>query len=250
MYVPKLVGDFTESVVRLLYPPCCRACAEPLEEDDPLRLCPGCIAKLDLIEGTICDQCGHPLVGQGAIHGGRCRNCPEGTLYYASVRSALAYGDSAKALIHAFKFRFHRGLAPYLAAYLTPPYWRRFQNETDVMVPVPLHWFRRRWREFNQSEELAQPLGEKVNVPVEPGCLKRMRWTRTQSRLRSPSAKRQNVFGAFKVVKPEVVRGKAVLLVDDVFTTGHTVNECARILMESGACVVNVLTLSRVVHSD
>jgi ComF family protein len=187
-------------------------------------------------------------MSEDSIHGERCRNCPDGTLHYRAARAALAYGTPVRALIHAFKFRFHSGLGPHLASYLTAPYRRRFQGEIDAIVPVPLHWLRLRWREFNQSEELARHLGEKVQVPVMSDWLKRVRFTRTQSRLRTRSAKRRNVQNAFRVIDPESVMGQRILLVDDVFTTGHTVNECARVLMEAGACEVSVLTLAKVVH--
>jgi predicted amidophosphoribosyltransferase len=202
MRVPRLATDIAESVIRLLYPPCCRACGEALEEDNPLRLCSNCVSEIDTIEGSLCEQCGHPLMSEDSIHGERCRSCPDGTLYYRAARAALAYGTPVRALIHAFKFRFHSGLGPHLASYLTAPYWRRFQGEIDAIVPVPLHWLRLRWREFNQSEELARHLGEKVQVPVVSDWLRRVRFTRTQSRLRTRSAKRRNVQNAFKVIAP------------------------------------------------
>jgi ComF family protein len=150
-------------------------------------------------------------------------------------------------VIHDLKFRFHTRLIPFLRPYLREAYTSHYAGLVDALVPVPLHWWRRRWREFNQAELLARALSQSVDVPVQEDTLVRSRYTTPQSRIRG-GRKRRNVSGAFQVRKGRSVGGKRILLIDDVYTSGNTVNECARILKEAGASQVSVLTVARVVR--
>lgn len=116
----------------------------------------------------------------------------------------------------------------------------------DFIIPVPLHIRRLRWRGFNQSLLLAQAIGQKEKIAVEPFLLERTRSTAPQIQL-SEKERKSNVQGAFTVSDPERLQGTCVLLVDDVYTSGATVNECARVLRRSGATDVDVFTLARAV---
>ncbi len=116
----------------------------------------------------------------------------------------------------------------------------------DRIIPVPLHLTRLRWRGFNQSLILARAIGQRINTPVDPWLLSRTRPTRPQTKL-SREDRRANVRGAFRVNTPGLAKGKRLLLVDDVYTSGATVEECARTLYQNGARSVDVFTLARVV---
>jgi ComF family protein len=116
----------------------------------------------------------------------------------------------------------------------------------DVIIPVPLHVSRLRWRGFNQSQHLALSLASAAGIPLDSFILERVRPTRPQVQL-NEAERRRNVARAFHVARPERVRGRRVLLIDDVYTTGATVDECSRVLLRNGCAHVDVLVLARAV---
>lgn len=125
--------------------------------------------------------------------------------------------------------------------------WNPFTTQHyDVILPVPLHLKRLRWRGFNQSLLLAQAIGQKEKIAVEPFLLERTRSTAPQTQL-SEKERKDNVRGAFRVSNPDRLQGTRILLIDDVYTSGATVNECARVLRHSGATDIDVFTLARAV---
>jgi ComF family protein len=197
------------------------------------------------LSGDICSRCGDPISDLNPERNGYCRNCPTGLVHFASARAAVAYSGAVKELILALKFRFEEHLAPLLADFLEPVFEEEFRDRVDFLVPVPLHWTRRRWREFNQSALLARALAGKKGLKVREDLLRRVRRTRPQSRTSGQGAKRRNVRGAFRAFLPRSAVGSRVLLIDDVYTSGNTVNECARVLQEEGANEVHVLTVAR-----
>ena len=154
-------------------------------------------------------------------------------------------GGIARAAILLSKHGGRLGLLQHLAALLAEGAPADLMLRTwDAAVPVPLHW-RRRWRRgFNQAEALARAVGGRHGLPVERGCLARVRATPPQQG--DAAARRRNVLNAFVVRRAERIMGKRLLLVDDVFTTGATVNACAAALLAAGASAVGVLTLARV----
>jgi ComF family protein len=153
-----------------------------------------------------------------------------------------------KEVIHQFKYRSHQSLAKPLAHLLLSVYRSNQENlSSDMMIPVPLHRSRERERGFNQALELSRKLSRFIRTPVVSGLLVRSRPTKVQAGL-SRRERRLNLAGAFRLSRSGVVEDKRVLLVDDVFTTGATLNECAKILKRNGAQRVNVLTVARVIR--
>jgi ComF family protein len=148
--------------------------------------------------------------------------------------------------LHLFKYRLQRQLAGILADIMTARLYSLAEEwRYDIIMPVPLHPRRLRNRGFNQSLCLASAIGRHVGVPLDRFNLMRVRWTASQVGL-AERERAANVRGAFAVSRPEAVRDKCVLLIDDIFTSGSTVNECSRMLMRAGAEAVDVLTLARV----
>jgi ComF family protein len=119
-------------------------------------------------------------------------------------------------------------------------------GKLDAILPVPLHSKRLRQREFNQSLLLARVVSLASGIPLQANNLRRVRWTQPQIELNGDE-RRKNVRGVFKVIRPDQVQDRSILLIDDVYTTGATVNECARVLKKAGAQTVNVLTVARMV---
>ena len=147
--------------------------------------------------------------------------------------------------LHRYKYVPDVSLAPALARLMLrqAPY---DSSSYDMMVPVPLHIQRLRWRGFNQAQLLVREICRAARVPVDPFVLERTRATAPQVEL-DTSARRRNVAGAFSVTDSRRLRGRSVLLVDDVYTTGATANECSRALLRGGAARVDVLVLARAV---
>jgi ComF family protein len=189
-----------------------------------------------------CSRCRTPFLNPFPLdEDGVCALCRSGVRGFDAAYSFGAYDGVLRELIHLFKYRRIRTLARPLADLLALAF--PLDRPLDVIVPMPLHW-RRRWRRgFNQAALLAAELGRRRGLPV-IRAVRRRRHTASQAGL-THAARRRNVAGAFVVRREEAVRGKRVLLVDDVLTTGATASACARALKQAGARSVAVLTLAR-----
>lgn len=230
-------------VVDFGLPPLCPSCREPV---GAAGLCPACWSKLSFIAPPYCARLGIPFAydpGPGLLSMEAIADPPA----YDRARAAVRYDDVARALVHAFKYGDRLDLAPALGRW-TAAAGREVLADADALVPVPLHW-RRLWaRRFNQAAALAAAISAASGVPVLPGGLRRARPTAHQVGL-SRNERAANVQGAFRVPsshKRDVV-GRRLTLIDDVLTTGATVEACTRALLRAGAAHVDVLTFARVV---
>jgi ComF family protein len=226
----------------LALPPLCAACREPVEGKG---LCPACWSKLSFITRPYCERLGIPFVydpGPGILSMEAIAAPPA----YHRARAAVRFDEISRALVHALKYGDRLDLAPLIGRW-TANAGRELLAETDALVPVPLHW-RRLWaRRFNQSALLASTISKESGVPVATGVLKRVRATAQQVGL-SQTERAANIQGAFRVL-PEgkgAVAGRRLVLVDDVLTSGATVEGCARALLRAGAANVDVLVFARV----
>jgi ComF family protein len=193
--------------------------------------------------GFFCVSCRTPFVNAFPLDSeGRCALCRSGLRGFDAAYSFGAYDGALREMVHLLKYRKVPGLAAPLSALLLQALGT--EEICDTIVPVPLHW-RRRWeRGFNQSELLAKALARQTGLRV-TNALRRVQPTATQAGL-SNSARRRNVTQAFRCHRPGAVRGKRILLVDDVMTTGSTATACARALKRAGADRVTLLTVARV----
>jgi ComF family protein len=165
---------------------------------------------------------------------------------FAQARAIGLYRGTLQLIIHAMKYRPIYGLSRPLAQLLQHQFAAHWADVSpDLLVPVPLHRRRLRQREFDQALALARYLGLGVHLPCQAEVLTRQRYTESQVGL-NRTERDQNVRGAFDVRQPQAIQGRAVLLIDDVYTTGATVKECARVLQRAGAVWVGVYTLARV----
>lgn len=217
--------------LRILYPPHCHFCQQAIEEDH--YLCGDCSQDMGRVEVPFCQYCGESY--DGVIEAQfRCPNCSSMELAYGFARASLVSSEASLELVHGLKYQKQRHLARALAFCMAEVFENdeRFRNmENWCLVPIPLHW-KRQWRRgFNQSEALAEELSKLVHLPVRKS-LKRVRSTKSQTRL-SRNQRLENLRGAVCLrsgYEDLQSQSEGVILVDDVFTTGATVNACAAIL--------------------
>ena len=244
---PSPAGSLTGRLLDLLLPPHCLACRGPA--DGPGRLCPTCWAEVDFIAPPVCVRCGLPLdydLGAEAL----CGACAADPPAFDRARAVMRYGDVARRLVVGFKHADRTHLAPALGRWLARAGAALIET-ADILVPVPLHRRRLIGRGFNQSALLAQCLARHTGLAVATDALRRRRATPSQAGL-TRAQRRNNVAGAFEGPphRRPLIEGRRVLLIDDVLTTGATVDTCAATLRRAGADQVDVLTLARVVLSD
>jgi ComF family protein len=216
----------------LIYPPRCAVCGT-----GGVFLCERCSEALPRADGPRCSRCWLPLRGP------ECFACAQHPPHLERLRSAFRYEAGVIHLVHAFKFGGQSSLAPSLGALLADAY-DRHALETGVIVPVPLTGSRRRIRGYNQALLMANELSSRTGVPVAE-ALRRTGHSTTQAGSASAEERRRNVEGVFSLARGHEVAGARVLLIDDVATTGATLDACASVLLESGARAVSGLTLAR-----
>lgn len=231
-------------VVDLVYPRNCQFCAETLTEEHRGVICPACLAKAKPIEPPFCQHCALPFAGK--LHEPfACGYCKDLNLHFSRAVAACRAEGVVRDCIHRFKYNREMYFEQHLTDWLTAAgkRWIDWQR-VDAIVPVPLYPRKERQREFNQAERLARALSRAVDVPVLARQLRRVKETSTQTRL-DATTRRANVRNAFAARRGEVFVGKRLVLVDDVFTTGATLDSCARVLREEGAEDVIALTVAR-----
>jgi ComF family protein len=228
-------------------PPQCLACGATVAASG--TLCAECWSGVTFLGAPQCAACGRPFEydqGDGSLCGACARRLP----VFARARAAMAYGDISRSLILGFKHGDRTDTAPAFGRWLARA-GAELIADADLLVPVPLHWTRLFARRFNQAAILTQAVGRLGGVPAALDLLARRRRTPSQGRL-GVAARRRNLSGAFVVraSRRSMVRGRRVLLIDDVLTTGATASACTRVLLRAGAEAVDVLTLALVVRPE
>jgi ComF family protein len=242
-YVQSAVKRTSAGLFSLVFPDNCRICEAPLTRVSRVPVCDACLLSPEPSTAEhYCVSCHTPFLNDRPLDGdGRCRLCRRGL---SGFDAAFAFGDYdgvLRKLVQLFKY----GKIPTLSAPLGAMLARALPRERafDAIVAMPMHW-RRRWqRGFNQSALLAEELARRTGLPV-LAAVRRKKGTPPQAGL-TAAQRRANVSGAFEIRKAGVVRGKRIVLVDDVFTTGATAAACARALKRAGAAHVAVLTVAR-----
>ena len=241
---PMIMSMFRQAS-RLLLPMDCTTCAQPLADDPVPFFCRRCWAMIRPLRGPSCPRCHRPFASPSALSYSpthECQDCRTREPQYSRVWAPYAYCSPLQDAIALFKYRGKVALADALAALLIQALPDRL--EFDVLMPIPLHSNRLRQREFNQSLLLADRIGPARGLPVSYRNL--IRTVDTDPQISLPRAARlQNLRKAFALRKPQDIAGARILLVDDVFTTGTTASECARVLLKAGAKQVGVLALAR-----
>jgi ComF family protein len=238
------VRALADPVFALLFPSSCRLCKQPIESWTRVPICPACWLTVRPSAGVACTRCGIFLERPALLHGtAYCGVCRRNTFAFEQARSFAWYEGALRDIVVQFKYRGLHPLAKPLASYLAHALDGLDAGPWDLVLPVPLHRRRERHRGFNQAALLAAQIGRLRGIRVAKDCV-RVLDTRPQTGLRR-AERRKNVKGAFAVPHPERIRGRRILLVDDVLTTGATADACARALQDAGAKGVWVITLAR-----
>ncbi len=231
----------------LCFPCRCLLCHAPLTRQR-LRICEQCLPDLPLLHRPICPHCGTIFPDSGSDSDHLCGICRQQPWDFDKGRALLAYTDQVGKLIHAFKFQGQRTALASFNELAHRSELLHDLSEPDLIIPVPLHPSRLRHRGFNQAAVLAASLFPHQRHKI---ChdLQRSRATTPQTGL-SGKERRQNVVGSFSILHKEIISNHKILLVDDVFTTGSTINECAKILKKAGASQVEVVTLAMAIQRN
>ena len=233
-----------EGVASLFYPEVCQLCNAEAATPESGYVGSGCANLLTPIKFPFCSRCGLPFPGD-IQHPFECSLCKSAKLFFDGARAAMVAEGVLLEIIHRFKYQQAVWFEPFLTQLLIACAKSAIQsNSWDVIVPVPLHPLKKREREFNQAERLAIPLAAELNIPVNANLVKRVKYTKTQTML-NRQQRSENVKNAFMPNDPARIRGSKIILIDDVYTTGATTNDCSRALKEAGASAVFILAVAR-----
>ena len=231
--------EMFETAIIFLYPAKCRVCDGFLTVASIPYICANCWQDVQCLEPPWCDICGTPGVN------GLCDECAISPPRYGKLRSIAFYHKSLQQAIHLFKFEKKKVFAQPLIQLINAHIPSDCDiAEYDFVLPIPIHKKRLRERGFNQAALLANGIAKVEDVPVLVNTLVRKRHTVAQSSL-DRDARQQNIIGAFEVRNPDVIRGKRLLIIDDVFTTGATIREAVSELWTADPAEIDVLTLAR-----
>ena len=240
-----MIGRLIHGLRAIVYPKTCLSCREKLaEKADDGFLCSQCRGKIRKNLPPFCVSCGRQLDKRGFAKN-TCPACQKANLSFDRAYSPCAYEGVVRELIHKFKYNGREHLGEPLSR-LMSEFVREYNlpiDYVDCIVPIPLHKTRLREREFNQSEILSRHLAQEFNKELVDNCIERYRHTRTQTELETHQ-RVSNVKNSFRVVDPQAIKDKNILLVDDVLTTGATSSEAAQALKNAGANIVLVLTIA------
>jgi ComF family protein len=238
-----LLARLTEVALDTLYPPTCLACRAATDLHG--ALCPRCWSAMRFIERPYCERLGTPFeqdLGQGLISPQAAADPP----VFARARAVARFEDGpARALAHRLKYSDRAELARPIASWMARA-GAELLAEADLLTPVPLHPLRLWRRRFNQAAALAAEISGQTGKPCDLSAIRRVKATQSQIGL-SRAQRAANVQGAFRVADGAVVRGRNILLIDDVLTSGATANAASRALLRAGAKRVDVLVFARVV---
>ncbi len=238
-----MIARGVEKIVEFLFPPACPVCGAPVSLHG--ELCADCFGCFEWIDSPKCSRCGYPMVfaPNGAAV---CPACARDEFGLEWLRSACRYDEMSRSVMLPFK---HGGRIKYARFMARAMIWalRDVPADCDIVMPVPLARPRLIHRTYNQATLLARPIANAMNVPLDVDSVRRRH--RPDMVHMTPRQRKENIRGVFTVVRPDRVRGRKILLVDDVYTSGATLSELRRVLLRAGAKSVCGVTFCRVVRT-
>lgn len=249
-----LIGALWEALLEFVFPSniYCISCGKPIDSDAPYSLCGACLRELHWADRWTCQKCGKPLTPNATEL--LCRDCTEGERQFEKAYSCVLYGTAEREIIHRFKYNertyYGEPLAKLMQERLIHEAWKE-----DLILPVPMYKGKERRRGYNQAALLAKSLSKKRGTPFRSDLLIRRRDSVPMSKLNAVE-RRENSKNLFRITpgKGTLLRGKTILLVDDVYTTGSTMEACSAVLKAEGVkeiyCITFAAGLDRPTKAD
>lgn len=219
----------------------CIICNAELNHNNDNEICEQCEQNLPFSNGKTCEHCGMSISSLDRV----CNRCKNRERTFKFAMSPFNYEEDIIKIVHGLKYNNKKYVVPTMAYYMAKCYFEH-NAKCDLIIPVPVYEKRRKQRGYNQSELIANNIGEKVGLPVLCDVLVKHKETQAQASLKYKE-RQENLKDAFKVVDKKQVKNQTVLLVDDVFTTGATASVCAEVLLKAGAKAVIVLCFAHTV---
>ena len=241
-----ILHKIIHKIIDFIFPPQCYICGKMLHDED--GLCFECLSKINFITNPRCYCCGRPfefkLPQNGKSKNLLCPKCLTKKPKFDRCISAVRYDDTSKKIILPFKHGDKTQLAKFMGKIMFNV-GKELLKDTDIIIPVPIHFTRLLKRKYNQASLIGNIISKLSKKNIQHNNLVRIVATKSQGHL-NKTQRKQNIHNAFMIRAPQEIKGKNILLIDDVYTTGVTVNECAKTLKKNGAKKVFVLTFAHV----
>ncbi len=225
--------------LNLLWPPTCPICNNPTSA--ARKLCTDCWADLRILTEPLCEYCGGEVKGHQAMI---CEDCYEVNRPWQAGRCCASYQGTARKMVLRLKHMRSEDLAQIMAE-IAQQHCQSFFREADFIIPVPLHWRKNLKRGFNQAALIAHHLSKLNHIPMREDILKRAQYTKAQTRQSNFEARFENLNHAFALKNPDAIKGKHILLVDDVFTSGASFQNCCEALVRGKPATLSVFAFAR-----
>lgn len=230
--------------ISLIFPRTCSLCGENISFKNNKNICDSCINSLPKLEGLICHKCSLPLSDGGAT----CTDCKETkNIYFENLKALYVYTDKIRILIKKLKYAKRPFLAKDLSLKMADFIKKEnIADNVDIIIPVPIHWYKGLLRGYNQASLLAEGVAKEINKPFYAKALIRTKYTKPQFKLKKQQ-RIENLENMFVLNKKyaDIIKRKNILLIDDIATTCSTANQCSKVLKENKAHKVFVVSLSR-----
>ncbi|AOT70033.1 ComF family protein [Geosporobacter ferrireducens] len=239
----KSLWNLVDGLLDFVYPRNieCILCRDPIEKKEKYAICASCKKKIHFAEEKTCKKCGKPL--EELYLPELCHDCMMTKHFFTRSYTCVVYDEEIKTLLYRLKYGKQRYLAYHMAEMMTAKIKEKELEQMHWIIPVPLHTAKKRQREFNQSEIISQYISRQTGWPMDEKNLIRIKDTATQNKL-SREERKINMKNAFQILKPEKIKAKKILLVDDIYTTGSTLNSCSKELLRAGALDIYAITFA------
>lgn len=235
------LNNLTKMLLDIVYPKRCPICMELIPINQEERICETCIEELPYIQQPRCHKCSKPVSAEDEIY---CFDCIKSDHYYTKGWAVWLYERAVKDAMHRFKYNNNKNYGRILSKEVVTLYSREiYEANIDLIIPIPLYRKKEKKRGYNQAGVIATYIGKYTSIPCNHNCIIKKINTKAQKNL-TDKERIANVKNIFKVTDENLIKGKNILLCDDIYTTGSTIDSCAKELLSCGAKEIYFITLA------